>query len=59
VEAQILKDDLLNQVIEAESTGRPAAHHYDGISAQLQGLDEIPQDDFKGKTDAFVGILNA
>ncbi len=48
----------MDQVIEAKPAGGTTAHHYDGISAQLQGLDEISQDDLEGETDAFVGMFN-
>jgi hypothetical protein len=46
----------LNKIIETKTTGRAASDHHNGIRSSLKGLDEISQNDFKGKTDTLIRV---
>jgi hypothetical protein len=59
MKAHIFKDHFLNKIIEPKTTGRTTPYHDNGIGPHLKSFDEIPQDDFKRKTDTLIGMEDA
>jgi len=58
--AHIFWDHFLNKIIGSQTATRATAYHPNGVRSRLKAFNEILQDDFARKTDAFVfGIIHS